>query len=166
MNIFVGFVTNMKYVFVVSVHGQFVALPQRYQDEEGQEGEDEEEEAGHRPRGRLLHDGGEEEGEEDDGDAVVDHQQQHQAGVGLGQEAGEGEDHGDEEGVHQDDQEQSQEVGKPNYGRVHPHHLLRILRDGDYIECSSTQAPSMIMAMTMAMMMAMMGTMMIIAWRS
>ena len=85
-------------------------LPQRNEDEEWKEGEDEEQEAGNGSRGGLLHDDREEEGEHDDGDAVVDHEEQDEAGVALGQEAAEAEDHGDEQGVDQDDEEQHQEV--------------------------------------------------------
>ena len=87
-----------------------MCVPQRNEDEEWKEGEDEEKEAGHGSRRRLLHDDGEEEGEHDDGDAVVDHEEQDEAWVTLGQEAAEAEDHGDEQGVHQNDKEQHQKV--------------------------------------------------------
>ena len=87
-----------------------MCVPQRNEDEEWKECEDEEQEAGHGSRGRLLHDDGEEEGEHDDGDAVVDHEEQDEGGVALGQEATEAEDHGDEQGVDQDHQEKGQEV--------------------------------------------------------
>ena len=52
-------------------------------DEDGEEGQDEEEEAGHGAGGGLLHDYGEEEGEEYDEVFIVKEQEEDEAGVGV-----------------------------------------------------------------------------------
>ena len=110
-------------IVVLVIMSDIRCVPQRYEDEEWKEGEDEEQEAGNGSRGGLLHDDREEEGEHDDGDAVVDHEEQDEAGVALGQEAAEAEDQGDEHGVDQDHHEQGQEVRKPKNRWIDSHHL-------------------------------------------